>query len=82
MYKNSQNDLKLDVTIFLNLEQEDCQELLSYLLDMIHEDLNRCLKKQPILEKDYIGDIPKDEWAAESWGEHLKINKSIVVDLF
>ncbi|CAD8076900.1 unnamed protein product [Paramecium sonneborni] len=62
-------------------QQEDCQELLSYLLDMIHEDLNRCKKKESITEKDYIGE-PKEEWAAESWGEHLKINKSIVVDLF
>ncbi|CAD8054638.1 unnamed protein product [Paramecium sonneborni] len=62
-------------------QQEDCQELLSYLLDMIHEDLNRCKKKELIKEKDYIGQ-PKEEWAAESWGEHLKVNKSIVVDLF
>ncbi|CAD8143064.1 unnamed protein product [Paramecium octaurelia] len=62
-------------------QQEDCQELLSYLLDMIHEDLNRCKKKENIKEKDYTGE-PKEEWAAESWGEHLKINKSIVVDLF
>ena len=56
--------------------------MLSYLLDIMHEDLNRCQKKQPIQEKDYIGEVAKDEWAAEAWGEHLKINKSIVVDLF
>ncbi|KAM3130160.1 hypothetical protein pb186bvf_017763 [Paramecium bursaria] len=61
--------------------QEDCQEVLSYLLDMIHEDLNRCKQSIQIQNKDYYGD-PKDEWAAESWQEHLKANKSIIVDLF
>lgn len=49
---------------------------------MIHEDLNRCTKKQVLHCKDYNGDDPKEEWAAESWGEHLKANKSIIVDLF
>lgn len=49
---------------------------------MIHEDLNRCPRKIDLKCKDYTGPIPKEEWAAESWGEHLKANKSIIVDLF
>ncbi|CAD8138896.1 unnamed protein product [Paramecium pentaurelia] len=87
LYENWVDPLKLLMLIqkyskrFEIGQQEDCQELLSYLLDIIHEDLNRCKKKEIIKEKDYIGE-PKEEWAAESWGEHLKINKSIVVDLF
>ncbi len=32
---------------FAGFGQQDCQELLSFLLDGIHEDLNRQLKKEP-----------------------------------
>ena len=82
-YKNTARDSSLDVLIYslYSVDQEDCQEVLSYLLDMIHEDLNRCKQSIQIVNKDYYGD-PKEEWAAESWQEHLKANKSIIVDLF
>jgi ubiquitin carboxyl-terminal hydrolase 4/11/15 len=57
------------------------KELLAFLLDGLHEDLNRILKKPVVELKE--GDGRKDEViAAESWENHLKRNNSIVVDLF
>ncbi|CAD8084673.1 unnamed protein product [Paramecium sonneborni] len=63
-------------------DQEDCQELLSYLLDLLHQELNRSQPNSKIVVKDYIGQQINPQWAADSWGEHLKLNRSIIVDLF
>ena len=61
--------------------QEDCHEFLAFLLDMIHEDLNRVHKKPYIEGKDYY-DNKLEEHAFESWRNYLLRNKSIIVDLF
>ncbi|CAD8174963.1 unnamed protein product [Paramecium pentaurelia] len=63
-------------------DQEDCQELLSYLLDLLHQELNRSQPNSKSVTKDYTGEYIDPKWAADSWGEHLKINRSIIVDLF
>lgn len=66
---------------FGGYDQHDAQEFLAYLLDGLHEDLNR-VKDKPYVEiKDSDG--RSDETvAAESWFSHLKRNKSVIVDLF
>jgi len=61
--------------------QEDCHEFLAYLLDMIHEDLNR-VKKKPILTESEVKGRTVEEQAADSWKQYLLRNKSIIVDLF
>jgi len=66
---------------FSGYRQHDSQELLSFLLDGLHEDLNKVVKKQFVEAKDTTG--VKDEVAAsEAWERHLLRNKSIIVDLF
>jgi len=61
--------------------QHDAQELLAYLLDGIHEDLNRVKKRPYIEDKDCDG--KNDEMdAKEAWANYLRRNKSLVVDLF
>jgi ubiquitin C-terminal hydrolase len=50
------------------------------LLDGIHEDLNRVLKK-PYVEKPESADRSDDVVAKEHWDAHLKRNQSIIVDL-
>jgi hypothetical protein len=51
---------------FSSYDQHDSQEFLSYLLDMLHEDLNRVKKKPYIEEGDDAG--RKDEvLASEAW---------------
>ena len=51
-------------------DQHDSQDLLSVLLDMLHEDLNRVKKKPYIEEED--ADERKDDavLAAEAWEQH------------
>ncbi|KAL1501454.1 hypothetical protein ABEB36_006770 [Hypothenemus hampei] len=61
--------------------QHDAQELLAWLLDALHEDLNRVPKKQYIEQKDSDG-RPDEVVADEAWQYHLKRENSIITDLF
>jgi len=66
---------------FSGYAQHDCQELLVFLLDGLHEDLNRVANKPYVEVQDSNG--RKDEVvAAEMWLNHLMRNKSVIVDLF
>ncbi|OIV99196.1 hypothetical protein TanjilG_19692 [Lupinus angustifolius] len=65
---------------FSGFNQHDSQELLAFLLDGLHEDLNR-VKRKPYAEvKDGDG-RPDEEVADEYWHNHLARNDSIIVDL-
>ncbi|XP_058856910.1 ubiquitin carboxyl-terminal hydrolase 32 isoform X2 [Acipenser ruthenus] len=66
---------------FNGFQQQDSQELLAFLLDGLHEDLNRVHDKPYAELKDSDG-RPDWEVAAEAWENHLRRNRSIVVDLF
>eukprot|EP00667_Euglena_gracilis_P001210 EG_transcript_1211 len=66
---------------FSGYQQHDSQELIAFLLDGIHEDLNRVKKKEFVEVKD-SGGRPDAEVADEAWEGHLRRNQSIVVDLF
>ncbi|XP_076202359.1 ubiquitin carboxyl-terminal hydrolase 4 isoform X2 [Aptenodytes patagonicus] len=66
---------------FSGYQQQDSQELLAFLLDGLHEDLNR-VKKKPYLElKDANGRLDS-EVAKEAWENHRLRNDSIIVDIF
>ncbi|XP_064415015.1 ubiquitin carboxyl-terminal hydrolase 11 [Latimeria chalumnae] len=66
---------------FMGYQQHDSQELLSFLLDGLHEDLNRVKKKEYIELKDAEG-RPDQEVVTEAWQNHLRRNDSIIVDIF
>lgn len=67
---------------FTGFAQQDCQELMAFLLDGLHEDLNR-IKNKPYIEvKDNIERRPDEDVAKESWENYKKRNDSIVVDTF
>ncbi|XP_033888128.1 ubiquitin carboxyl-terminal hydrolase 15-like isoform X5 [Acipenser ruthenus] len=66
---------------FSGYQQQDSQELLAFLLDGLHEDLNRIRKKPYIQLKDTEG-RPDKVVAEEAWEIHLKRNDSIIVDIF
>ncbi|CRK98075.1 CLUMA_CG011444, isoform A [Clunio marinus] len=61
--------------------QHDSQELLDWLLDTLHEDLNRVNEKPYIEVKDSNGRSDQIV-AAESWEATLRRNRSVIVDLF
>ncbi|KAL3227778.1 hypothetical protein MRX96_003740 [Rhipicephalus microplus] len=66
---------------FNGFQQHDSQELLAFLLDGLHEDLNRVQEKPYVELKDSAG-RPDDEVAREAWENHALRNRSVVVDLF
>ncbi|CAI9100996.1 OLC1v1038210C1 [Oldenlandia corymbosa var. corymbosa] len=66
---------------FSGYNQHDSQELLAFLLDGLHEDLNRIKQKPYIEAKDYDG-RPDEEVADELWRYHKARNDSIIVDVF
>jgi len=65
---------------YAGYSQQDSQELISFILDMLHEDLNRVKKKPYIITKDYLAE---DSLRAgnECWENYLRRNQSIIVDL-
>ncbi|KAH0860268.1 hypothetical protein HID58_088529 [Brassica napus] len=56
------------------------QELLAFLLDGLHEDLNRVKNKPYVEAKDGDG-RPDEEVADEYWRNHVARNDSIIVDV-
>jgi ubiquitin carboxyl-terminal hydrolase 4/11/15 len=69
---------------FIGYQQHDSQELVAFLLDGLHEDLNRILKKPYVEKPDWEGGGDKElvELANTSWDGYLKRNDSVIVDLF
>ncbi|KAI4340513.1 hypothetical protein MLD38_025341 [Melastoma candidum] len=65
---------------FNGYNQHDSQELLAFLLDGLHEDLNRVKCKIYVEAKDFDG-RPDEEVADEYWHYHLARNNSIIVDV-
>lgn len=65
---------------FSGYNQHDSQELLAFLLDGLHEDLNRVKNKPYILSRDADG-RPDEEVADEYWQNHIARNDSIIVDV-
>ncbi|KAM7257032.1 hypothetical protein ACFE04_012773 [Oxalis oulophora] len=65
---------------FSGFNQHDSQELLAFLLDGLHEDLNR-VKCKPYVEAKDGDDRPDEEIADEYWRNHLARNDSIIVDV-
>lgn len=72
---------------FSGYQQQDSQEFLAFLLDGLHEDLNRILKKpateKPELKDENANDVRAiAELAEKSWENHKLRNESVVLDLF
>ncbi|XP_017922122.1 PREDICTED: ubiquitin carboxyl-terminal hydrolase 4 isoform X2 [Capra hircus] len=66
---------------FSGYQQQDSQELLAFLLDGLHEDLNR-VKKKPYLELKDANGRPDAVVAKEAWENHRLRNDSVIVDTF
>ncbi|KAL5013386.1 hypothetical protein ScPMuIL_007656 [Solemya velum] len=64
---------------FSGYQQHDSQELLAFLLDGLHEDLNRIHSKPYIEQKDADGRTDEDV-SREAWNNYRKRNDSVIVD--
>ncbi len=71
---------------FAGNDQQDSQEVIQFMLDGLHEDVNRAPVKQYIPAPDDTDedDAGKNDEirAAEQWCRHLQHNRSKIVDLF
>ncbi|OHT11697.1 Clan CA, family C19, ubiquitin hydrolase-like cysteine peptidase [Tritrichomonas foetus] len=79
------HDLKMTIGQFApqfsGYGQQDSHELITFLLDGLHEDLNRC-KEKPIIDS-VFGDGTNDkEISVQSWDNFKKRNDSVIVDTF
>lgn len=67
--------------MFVGYQQQDSQELVTFLLDGLHEDLN-LVKNKPYTEAIEANDRPDALVASLCWDQHLLRNKSVIVDIF
>ncbi|KAK8441257.1 hypothetical protein ACI3L0_003784 [Candidozyma auris] len=74
-------------SIFHGFQQQDSQEFVSWLLDALHEDLNR-IHQKPYCEKPELKDEDVNnpeaikQLAITCWDQYKKRNDSVIVDLF
>ena len=68
------------ISRFSGYGQQDSAELVNYLLDLIHEDLNR-VKQKPYVEMSEDTERPDAIVSKEYWDGFLARNASIIVDL-
>lgn len=69
---------------FTGFSQHDAQEFLSFLIDGLHEDLNRVLAKPYVVAPTGDPDAPARpdaDLAAAAWDAHVARNDSLIVDL-
>ncbi|GAU88536.1 hypothetical protein RvY_01219 [Ramazzottius varieornatus] len=62
--------------------QQDSQEFLRYLLEGLHEDVNRVDEKPPLDTSDIPENLSDAQKASEAWKRYLKRDNSKIVDLF
>ena len=74
---------------FAGTDQQDSHEFLTFLLDSIHEDLNKVIVRPIVLrknsdwEKNFSSSLLLDKLKSTiDWNNFLKRNQSIMVDLF
>jgi ubiquitin C-terminal hydrolase len=67
---------------FKGKDQHDAQELLAYIIDALHEDLNKVIKKKYISMKDFVPGTPEDDFFKSFNANHLANNDSFIQDLF
>lgn len=78
--RSFKNKLSRFAPQFSGNNQHDSQELLAFLLDGLHEDLNRVKQKPYVNSRDADG-RPDVEVADEYWANHIARNNSIIVDV-
>ena len=66
---------------FNDFRQQDSQEFISYLLDILHEDLNKVKDKPYIQEKDLSNDLTDEEIFKIKKDIYMCRNQSFIADL-
>lgn len=67
---------------FMGYSQQDAQEFLRYLLEGLHEEVNRVTSKPKPITTDIDDNMPDSDKAAEAWRRYLRSEDSYIVDAF
>lgn len=72
---------------FRGFEQHDSQEFLAFLLDGLHEDLNRVVNKPPPVDmtpqrEEELETLPQQVASVKEWTIYRQRNDSLIVDWF
>nr|XP_023013521.1 uncharacterized protein LOC111503460 [Leptinotarsa decemlineata] len=67
---------------FMGYAQQDAQEFLRYLLEGLHEDVNRITEKPKPIITEIDEKLSDNEKAQESWLRYLRMDNSKIVDNF
>lgn len=67
---------------FMGYAQQDAQEFLRYLLEGLHEDVNRVSSKPTPILTEIEERLSDSEKSAESWNRYLRMDNSKIVDIF
>ncbi|XP_011881300.1 PREDICTED: ubiquitin carboxyl-terminal hydrolase 2-like isoform X2 [Vollenhovia emeryi] len=67
---------------FMGYSQQDAQEFLRYLLEGLHEDVNRVTTKLPPIHGDIPDSYTDMQKAVESWKRYIRSEDSTIVDVF
>ena len=69
------------ISCFLPCSQQDAQEILIYLLEGLHEDLNRCKKKKKrVIDcDDGVVTTPPAQLADRAWKHYQDVDNSHIV---
>jgi len=67
---------------FSGYNQEDSQEFLRYLLEGLHEDVNRVSVKPQPINTEIDSDLSVEEQGMEAWKRYLRRDDSKLVDIF
>ena len=67
---------------FMGYQQQDAQEFLRYLLEGLHEDVNRVTARPRPITEDIDENLSDSQKAMESWKRFTRFDNSKFVDLF
>lgn len=67
---------------FAGFQQHDSQELLMFLLDGLHEDVNQAPFPRPVVEEPAVAGKTDLKVAEESWAGNLRRNNSKIMEIF